>query len=98
MRMMSCRFLPIVLCLVASGVAADEPGAAGIEFFEKRIRPVLVEHCYRCHSTQAKSPKGGLLLDTRDALRKGGDTGPAIVPGKPEMSLLLRAVRHIGEA
>src|SRR5207245_1794419 len=69
----------------------------GIEFFETRIRPLLLEHCYKCHSAQTKSPKGGLLLDTRDGLLKGGDTGPAIVAGKPEASLLLKAVRYTDE-
>jgi hypothetical protein len=62
-------------------------------FFESKVRPVLVEHCYECHSAETKQ-KGGLLLDSREALRKGGDNGPAIVPGDPEKSLLIRAVRH----
>ncbi len=68
--------------------------AQDFTFFEKKIRPVLVEHCYECHSAQSKKVKGGLLLDTRDGLLKGGDTGPALVPGKPEESLLVRAVRY----
>ncbi|MBM3994292.1 MAG: DUF1553 domain-containing protein [Planctomycetes bacterium] len=68
--------------------------SAGIEFFEKRIRPVLVEHCYECHATTSKKVRGGLLLDSRDALRKGGESGPAVVPGDPEKSLLIRAVRY----
>lgn len=54
---------------------------------------MLVEHCYECHSAETKQ-KGGLLLDSREALRKGGDNGPAIIPGDPEKSLLIRAVRH----
>lgn len=61
------------------------------EFFESRIRPVLAKHCYACHTT---SELGGLRLDTRDRAIKGGRTGPAVVPGKPEASLLLHAVRH----
>src|SRR5687768_15226811 len=68
----------------------------GVEFFERRIRPVLAEHCYSCHSRQAGKERGGLLLDSRDALRKGGDTGPAIVPGKPAESLLIKAVKQTG--
>src|SRR5262249_31746493 len=64
-----------------------------IEFFEQKIRPVLAKHCYRCHSAQATKVRGGLLLDTRDALRKGGSRGAALVPGKPESSLLLKALR-----
>jgi hypothetical protein len=66
----------------------------GMEFFEKKIRPLLVEHCYKCHSDEAKKPKGGLRLDTRDGVMKGGDSGPALVAGKPAESLLLTAVRY----
>jgi hypothetical protein len=69
-----------------------------IAFFEAKIRPVLVEHCYSCHSAQAKKVRGKLLLDSRDGLRKGGDNGPAIVPGDPDKSLLIRAVRHVDES
>ncbi|HTG43872.1 MAG TPA: PSD1 and planctomycete cytochrome C domain-containing protein, partial [Verrucomicrobiae bacterium] len=64
------------------------------EFFERKIRPVLVEHCYECHSAGAKKLKGGLTLDSRAGLQKGGDTGPAITPGDPEASLLIQAIRH----
>src|SRR5437762_2522130 len=83
-----------VLALVARPAAGAEPGRAEVEFFEKKIRPVLVEHCYKCHSADAKKVKGGLLLDTRDGLRTGGESGPAVVPGKPHESLLLKAVRY----
>lgn len=72
--------------------AADD--AEGRAFFEAKIRPVLIERCYKCHSAEAGRPKGGLRLDTRDALRKGGNTGAAIVPGKPEESLLIQAIAH----
>ena len=68
-----------------------------IEFFERKIRPVLVGRCYACHSAQAaakKTLRGGLLLDTRQGTREGGDSGPAIVPGKPTDSLLIAAIRH----
>ena len=73
------------------GGAVDSPG--GIEFFEKRIRPLLADKCYECHSASAKKLKGGLNLDSKAGWSKGGDTGPAIVPGKPEDSLLIKAVR-----
>lgn len=77
--------------------AADKkPDNSGIEFFEKRIRPVLVQHCYECHSAATKEPKGMLRLDSRDAARAGGESGPAVVPGKPEESLLVSALRHDG--
>src|SRR6267378_676673 len=66
----------------------------GVEFFEKKIRPLLVEHCYKCHGAQSEKVKGGLLLDTREGVLKGGDTGAAIVPGDPEKSLLIKAVRY----
>jgi len=68
-----------------------------IEFFEKHIRPVLVKHCYECHSAKAakaKKLRGGLLLDTRQGIRKGGDSGPAVVPGKPGQSVILSALKH----
>ncbi len=78
---------------------ADEPAAAATEFFEKRIRPVLVEKCYSCHSAQAKANhklRGRLQLDTRAGLRAGGESGPALVPGKPGESLLLQTLKHDG--
>lgn len=80
----------------ADGAVAlgDESPAARVEFFEKRIRPVLVEHCYKCHSNGAEKLQGKLLLDTREAVRKGGETGPAVVPGDADASLLLKALRY----
>jgi hypothetical protein len=77
--------------------AAGPPDQNGSDFFEKQIRPVLVQHCYQCHSAEAKKVKGGLLLDTRDGIRKGGETGPAVVPGKIDKSLLIQAIRYGGE-
>jgi hypothetical protein len=65
------------------------------QFFEKRIRPLLIENCYECHSAGAKKLRGGLLLDSRGGVVKGGDTGPVVVPGSPEASLLIQAVKHI---
>jgi hypothetical protein len=62
------------------------------DLFESKIRPILVEHCYECHSADKKQ-KGNLLLDTKDATLKGGDTGPALVAGDPAKSLLLKAVK-----
>ena len=61
-------------------------------FFESRVRPVLVEHCYECHS--GEKTKGGLALDTKHGWQKGGDSGPVIIPGKPDDSLLIKAVRY----
>lgn len=67
-----------------------------IDFFESKIRPILVSQCYSCHSSKNKDIKGGLLVDTRDGLLKGGDNGPAIIPGQPEKSLLMQAINHDG--
>jgi hypothetical protein len=78
----------------ASHLLAGSPDAVGLKLFEDKIRPVLVRHCYACHSTEAKKLKGGLALDSREGLLEGGDSGPAVVPGKPGASLLMKAVRH----
>jgi hypothetical protein len=85
--------------LVLAGLAFVPPAAAdpGTDFFEKRIRPVFVEHCSKCHSTVAGKQKGGLNLDSRAGVLKGGDSGPALVPGKPDESLLVKAVRYADE-
>ena len=64
-----------------------------LKFFEDKIRPVLVEKCYSCHSADAKKVKGDLYLDTREATLKGGETGPAVVPGDLDKSLLIKAIR-----
>jgi hypothetical protein len=69
---------------------------AGRDFFESKIRPVLVQHCYKCHSDEAGKAEGKFKLDCREALRQGGDSGPAVVPHKPDESLLLAAVAHDG--
>ncbi|HVK07906.1 MAG TPA: c-type cytochrome domain-containing protein, partial [Gemmataceae bacterium] len=87
-----------VLVWLAPIARANEPG--GLEFFEKKIRPVLAEQCLSCHSAaaaQAKKLKAGLYLDTRDGLLKGGDSGPAVVVGKPGDSLLVRAMHFSGD-
>ena len=81
------------------GPRADEPAPEGIAFFESKIRPVLVAKCYQCHSAEAQQAgrlKAELLLDTRDGMLKGGESGPAIVPGDKEKSLLLDAIGHKG--
>jgi hypothetical protein len=94
----SLRRLPGLLLLLLSvpGLAATVPDdSAGIAFFEAKIRPVLADHCYKCHSQKSEKVRGGLLLDSKDALRQGGDSGPAIVPGHPERSLLIRAVSYV---
>lgn len=85
-------FFAILLLAVASvSVRAQD---AKVEFFESKIRPLLVERCYSCHSAKAKKLQASLYLDRPDGATKGGDTGPAVVPGKPDESLLIRAVRY----
>ena len=74
--------------------AAAPSDLAQLDFFEKKIRPVLAESCYECHSASAKKLKGGLYLDTADGLVKGGDSGPGIIPGNPAKSLILITMRH----
>lgn len=83
----------LILGLAVPGFAADPVGLA---FFEQRIRPALIEHCYECHSADAKKLRANLLLDTKAGWQKGGDSGePAIIPGQPERSLLIRSIQHL---
>ncbi len=81
-----------ILLSASSALAADPDGNA---FFEQKVRPVLIEHCYECHSAEAKKLKGNLYLDSKAGWQKGGDSGkPIVVPGQPEQSLLIHAIRH----
>ena len=94
---MASGFRPCCLIVVVLLAASDAPADETLEFFEQKIRPVLVDRCYSCHSADASAKKvlkGGLLLDTREGLRRGGDSGPALVAGKPGDSLLIAAIRH----
>ena len=88
------RLALFLLFFLPALAPAAEPTREQLDFFEKRIRPVLVNRCYECHSADAKKLKGGLALDTRDGLLAGGETGPALVPGDPEKSRLIEAVRY----
>ncbi len=88
----SAALLSVLLVSVLQ--AAPPPDAKGVKFFEDKIRPALVQHCYQCHSAEAQRAKklrGGLHLDTRDGLRKGGDNGPLLD------GLLMKALRHDGD-
>ena len=87
-------FLLSLAVLLPGAGASPAQDRAGIEHFERKIRPVLVDRCYRCHSSGAERVKGGLLLDTREGLLKGGSRGVAVVPGDPDRSLLIQAIRH----
>ena len=81
----------VISASIARGI---EPTTSEIEFFEKKIRPLLAERCYKCHSTRSEKLKGGLLLDSRESLMKGGDDGPVVLPGSPEKSKLVEAINY----
>lgn len=87
-------WLGVSLCSGAVLAQDDNFSLTQIEAFEKNIRPLLAKHCFECHSTDSKKIKGGLLMDSREALLLGGDSGPAIVPGKPQDSLVISAVKY----
>ena len=84
------------MILVTGSALADEPASARrqVDFFEKKIRPVLVKHCYECHAAGAKKLRGGLRVDSREGLLAGGESGPAVVPRDVKESLLISALRH----
>jgi hypothetical protein len=87
-----CRAAFVALWAALPAAAAGAEDAAAAKFFEERIRPVLVEHCRPCHGPQKH--RGGLRLDSREAVLRGGDSGVVVRPGQPDESLLIRAVRH----
>jgi hypothetical protein len=95
----SIRLATAGLVLLGSGVRstiAGDTAAEAVEFFEKSVRPILVERCGECHGPSGKA-KGGLRLTSREAVLKGGDSGPAAVEGRPEDSLIVAAVRYVDE-
>jgi hypothetical protein len=88
------RKAAFVAAMVAVYPGAGGRAAEASDFFEKQVQPILRERCYECHSHEANKVKGGLTLDSRSGWEKGGDTGPAIVPGKPDESLLVKAIAY----
>src|SRR3954469_12515026 len=92
LRMRQLGLIFCTLLIFASAAVADDA-----EFFEKKIRPLLVENCYECHSAKSEELKGGLRLDTREGVLKGGETGAIIVGNDPEKSLIIQAVRYKNE-
>lgn len=82
------------LATTGSVTAQETISKSQRDFFENKIRPVLIKKCYACHSEEANESQGGLLLDSRAGIRRGGDSGPAVVPGKLQSSLLILAIRH----
>ena len=83
-----------LFCVSLKAAEVATPSPESIEFFEKKIRPVLIESCEKCHSTKSEKLKGALLLDSRLDILKGGETGPAAKPGHPDESLLIKAIRY----
>ena len=94
LRLPSLAFAALAALAVAPSAVAMPPSKEGLEFFEKNVRPILVDRCYECHSADKNSSKGGLILDSMDGAYKGGDEGPAVVPGNLEKSLLIKAVQY----
>ncbi len=99
--MKTSTLLLAALAVAAPAFALEEaaqpgakPTAEQLDFFEKKIRPVLSDKCYKCHSEKADKVRGGLLLDTREGARRGGDNGPAVAPGNLKDSLLIDAIRY----
>lgn len=93
-RPLTGKLFTILIALSCAAVAlAGQLRAEQIEFFEKEIRPLLANNCYECHSAQAKSPFAGLRLDSREGVLKGGESGPAVIPGKPHESRLIQRVQ-----
>ena len=90
------RLFPLIF-LTAWPLAGAEFAAADLDFFEKKIRPVLADNCYKCHSAKSEKVKGELLLDTKAGARRGGESGPAVVPRDLKKSLLIEAVRWTDE-
>ena len=89
------NLFPLALVFSSFGlVAFAEPTREQFEFFDKKVRPIFEESCYRCHSVEQGKSKGGLTLDTRDGWQKGGENGPAVEPGNVDKSLILKAVSY----
>lgn len=87
-------WMTAVAILIPTVARAAEPTPAELDFFEKKVRPILTDKCYSCHSLTEKKAKGSLIVDTKEGLLKGGDTGPSIVPGDPNKSLLIKAIKY----
>src|SRR5262245_39491496 len=96
MPMKRCTLLAVaLLAVLARYGSAAEFSPADLDFFEAKVRPLLVNHCGNCHSDAKK--RGGLAMTSREAILKGGDSGPALLPGSPEKSLLVTAVGYKAE-
>jgi hypothetical protein len=93
--MQTSRSIALTLTLCAGSVAMAAPADdAKIAFFEKNVRPILIKRCYECHSAESGKTKGGLSIDSREAILKGGDSGPALIAGNPEKSHIIESIRY----
>ncbi len=98
-----CALLPILTTAAPTTAPAAMFDAQApitpqqLQFFEAKIRPVLVKECYECHSKASRKLKGGLRLDSRESTRRGGDSGQAVVPGSVALSLIIKSIRHEGD-
>jgi mono/diheme cytochrome c family protein len=92
MKRILLTFTGAAVTLAAGGAFAQS--RADLQFFENKIRPILAENCYKCHNASEGKPKGDLGLNTKEGVLKGGTSGPAIVPGSPEKSLLIKAISY----
>jgi len=95
---MTSRTLGLVFAFVAAlccGTTLTKAASSQADFFERQVRPILANNCYRCHSSTSPRLRGGLSLESREAALRGGKDGPVIVPGNPEQSLLIKAVRYV---
>ncbi len=94
-------FICLMTICLTSPLNAEELDAGSVDFFEAKVRPLLVAHCYECHSddaAKAENLQGGLRLDNRAGVQQGGESGPVIVPGKPDESVLIKSVRYTEKA
>src|SRR5687767_15022452 len=87
--MAALRFILIAVCVFAARAQSDD-----VAFFTEKIQPILEERCFECHSHKSGKMKGGLTLDSRSGWQAGGELGPVIVPGEPDKSLLVKAIRR----
>ena len=90
---MLCGLCVCTPWLILPCAAKPAPATTQTEFFENKIRPLFAEHCYKCHSAEAEKLKGGLRLDSPEAILKGGSSGSSLIPGDPDGSLFIKAVR-----
>ncbi|MCY2971869.1 MAG: hypothetical protein NTZ30_14515, partial [Planctomycetota bacterium] len=91
-RVLKLALILMVSALIVPSVIAADKNIAGDKFFEEKVRPLLAEHCFSCHGPDKQ--KGGLKLDSKAAMIKGGDIGTAIIPGDPAASLMIKAVGY----